>query len=133
MIALDLSIDGGLTWTPLDQQVGATFDWSPRTVNLAAYRGVVVTLRFRLDTLGTLAEGETTVGWWIDDLSVQDAPIVPPTPTPFPTEAPTEPPLPTVTPVPTETPVPTVVPTATPIPTATPMPTECDTNGGTVR
>jgi len=103
---------------PLDQQVGATFDWSPRTVNLATYRGVVVALRFRLDTLGTLAEGETTVGWWIDDLSVQDAPIVPPTPTPFPTEAPTATPIPTE--IPTETPVPAVAPTETPVPTIAP-------------
>ncbi len=129
LVAVDLSVDGGLTWISVDQQAGATFDWSPRTVNLAAYRGVVVTLRFRLDTLGTLAEGETTVGWWIDDLTVQEVPVVPPTPTPLPTEAPTETPLPTATPIPTElpteTPVPTVVPTDTPIPTA--MPTELAT------
>ncbi len=121
---LDLSIDGGLTWMPLDQQSGATFDWSPRTVSLAAYRGVVVTLRFRLDTLGTLAEGETSVGWWIDDLTVQDIPVVPPTPTPLPTEAPTETPLPTVAPTPTELPtetsVPTVAPTDTLVPTTEP-------------
>src|SRR5512139_2854687 len=97
-MTLDLSIDGGLTWMPLDQQSGATFDWSPRTVNLAAYRGMVVTLRFRLDTLGTLAEGETSVGWWVDDLTVQDVPAALPTPTPLPTEAPTETPTPTAEP-----------------------------------
>ncbi len=130
-MTLDLSIDGGMSWTPLDQQSGATFDWSPRTVSLAAYRGSVVTLRFRLDTLGALAEGETTVGWWIDDLTVQEVPIVPPTPTLLPTDAPTEPPLPTeiptdtpvlptTTPTLTETPVPTQEPTQTPVPTGVP-------------
>jgi hypothetical protein len=145
-VAVDLSLDGGLSWLPLDQQVGAAFDWTLRTVDLKTYRGQMVQLRFRLDTLGTVPEGAPTVGWWIDDLAVVDMPVVPPVPptvTPIPTEVPTLTPVPTeipadtlvpptVTPVPTEvptvTPVPTEIPTDTPVPpTVTPIPTEVPT------
>jgi hypothetical protein len=125
-IALDVSVDGGQSWTPIDQQSGAAFDWSPRTVSLAAVRGQIVRLRFRLVALGAVPEGEATVGWWIDDLTVQEVTVIPPTATPLPTDAPTETPvpteIPTETPVPTETPLPTATPTE--VPTATPLPIE---------
>ncbi len=123
-IALDLSIDGGLTWIPVDQQTGVTFDWSPRTLSLAAYRGVLITLRFRLDTPGVVPEAVFGMGWWIDDLTVQEVPVVLPTATPLPTEPPTATPLPTATPIPTQpptaTPVPTLAPTEPPAPTIEP-------------
>jgi CSLREA domain-containing protein len=136
-MAVDLSLDGGLTWFPVDQQVGTSFDWTSRTVSLGMYRGAVVALRFRLGTPGGLPENVASAGWWIDELVVQDPPVVPPTPiptelptiTPLPTATPTE--LPTATPLPTETPLPTATPTETPTiipsPTETPMPTEVPT------
>jgi hypothetical protein len=151
-MAVDLSLDGGVSWLPLDQQVGGSFDWSPRTVDLASYRGYVIRLRFRLDTLQPVPEGTTSLGWWIDELAVVERPVLPPTPTPTVIPADTLPPeeesptatsapidtptpagelpttatapteLPTVTPAPSETPLPTAMPTD--IPTATPVPTE---------
>jgi hypothetical protein len=129
-IALDVSVDGGQSWLPVDQQPGTSFDWLPRTVSLAAYRGQIVRLRFRLDTLGAVPDGEPSVGWWIDDLTVQDVTVMPPTATPLPTEVPTETPLPTATPteVPTATPLPTMTPTDTPLPTDTPVPTMTPTD-----
>jgi hypothetical protein len=124
-IALDLSVDGGLSWTAVDQQSGASIEWSPRTVSLAAVRGQIVRLRFRLDTLGTIAEGEITAGWWIDDLTVQEVTVIPPTDTLAPTEEATATSLPTATPteIPTAIPLPTDTPTPIPLPTDTPVPT----------
>jgi M6 family metalloprotease-like protein len=145
-MAVDLSLDGGASWLPLDQQVGGTFDWSPRAVDLAPYRGYVVRLRFRLDTLQPVPEGVTTLGWWIDELAVVEAPVVPPTPTVISTgtlppaeESPTTTSTPTDTPVPTDTPTPagelatvttapTELPTVTPAPTETPLPTATPTD-----
>jgi hypothetical protein len=126
-IAIDVSLDGGLSWQSLDQQVGAAFDWTQRTVSLNNYRGQIIQLRFRLDPLGEVPVGLTTVGWWIDDLTVLDVPIVPPTETLVPTQEPTSTPTETPIPTATETPVPpteTLVPTSTPteLPTATPEP-----------
>jgi hypothetical protein len=127
-VALEVSVDGGLSWQTLDQQAGATVEWSPRTLSLAAYRGSVVALRFRLDTLGVVPEGLSSTGWWIDELAVVDVPLVPPPPEPSlpPADPPTATPLPTV--VPASTPEPTSVPTDVPadvpteVPPATPEP-----------
>jgi hypothetical protein len=121
LAAVDVSTDGGQTWQPLDQQRGHLAEWSERAVDLSAYHGQIVRLRFRLDTPGTVPKGETTVGWWIDDLTVQDVTVIPPTATPIPTEEATMTPLPTE--VPTETPVPTAAPTETPVPTQEPTAT----------
>ena len=127
---VDISPDGGQTWQPLDQQPGHTAEWGERLIDLSAYRGQVIRLRFRLDTLGLVPDGENTVGWWIDELVAQDVTIGLPTTTPVPTAVPTEMPppteLPTETLIPTATPMPTEVPTTTPVPTYTPtaLPTD---------
>jgi hypothetical protein len=133
LFALDVSLDGGLTWQALDQQAGQVTDWTSRTLNLTAYRGQVIALRFRLDTLNVLPEGAVTMGVWIDELLIQEA-VPTPTSTENPTGVPTAIP-PTVTDIPTETPIPTDVPSNTPvptdtptdIPTATPFPTDTPT------
>jgi V8-like Glu-specific endopeptidase len=72
LAAVDVSTDGGQTWQPLDQQLGHPAEWSERTVDLSAYRGQVIRLRFRLDARGRVPQGEQTVGWWVDTISVQD-------------------------------------------------------------
>ena len=117
LAAVDLSLDGGQTWQPLDTQPGSQTEWSQRIIDLTPYRGQIVRLRFRLETPGSVPEGAITGGWWIDELIVQEALVIPPTPeptlTPLPTDTPTEPP--TTTPEPMETP--TDIPTATAIPT----------------
>jgi len=103
VIGVDVSTDGGINWMPLDAQIGTVSDWAARTVDLSAYQGQVIRLRFRL---GVVATHETTVGWWVDELVVQD--IMPATATPIPTGTPTDVPIwLTETPPVTETPQPT--------------------------
>jgi M6 family metalloprotease-like protein len=129
LVAVDISADGGQTWQPVYQQVGQMADWKQRAVDLSAYRGLVVQIRFRLDTRGHVPGGQSTRGWWVDELIIQEALATPPTPKPTqppvptaePTE-PTEPPAPTVEP--TELPIPTVAPTAEPTEPPTPEPTQ---------
>ncbi len=128
-IAVDASRDGGITWQTLTEQAGANWDWAQLTLDLAAYRGAPVMLRFRLVT-GAASFATVSTGYWIDDVVVQDTVTTPPTPTqpasatPLPTVtmAPTETATPTMPPTPTATPLPTLTPswTATPPPTLTP-------------
>lgn len=142
--ALEISIDGGLSWTVLDQQVGLAQDWTQRVLDLTPFQNQIIRLRFRLDTTTALPEGATTGGYWIDDLIIQVIQPVTSTPTatvsptmvvtetPLPTatftQTPTETPLPTLTetPLPTAVPseTPTLVPTETLLPTSTPLPVE---------
>jgi hypothetical protein len=72
LAAVDVSTDGGHTWQPLDQQLGHPAEWSERSVDLSPYRGQVIRLRFRLDARGRVPQGEQTVGWWIDNVSVTE-------------------------------------------------------------
>lgn len=121
LFAVDLSLDGGLTWQPVDQQSGLTTDWTQRTLDLTAYRGLVISLRFRLHTLQAVPDGSTTTGIWLDELVIQDT-LLTPTPTDGPPIEPSATDVPTNTPVqPTETP--TATPTLTPVPTDIPLPT----------
>jgi hypothetical protein len=118
LVAVDVSADGGQTWQPVYQQVGQMADWHQRAVDLSAYRGLVVQIRFRLDARGHVPGGQSTRGWWVDELTIQEAPVTPPTPKPtqpsVPTVEPTEPPVP---------PAPTVEPTEPPVPIIVPIPT----------
>jgi hypothetical protein len=131
VVTVEISPDGGLSWLPVDQQAGVTAEWTPRAVDLTPYRGRVVGLRFTLTVPGALPEGATSMGYWLDELAILDAPPAPtatPLPMDTPTDLPTETPLPTATPTepPTVTPLPTVTPTGittvTPLPTGTPTP-----------
>lgn len=121
ILLVEISTDGGGSWAALSQQIGGTSDWILFTLDLAPYRGAVIRIRFQLNTMASLPVGESSVGVWIDELVIEEAPpaltsapteTLPPTlaptdiPTPAPTESPTAPP--TVTPeaaiLPTETP-----------------------------
>jgi hypothetical protein len=121
-LTVEVSVDGGITWQPVDQQAGFMADWSQHVVDLFPYRGFVIGLRFTFTASGTVSNGGPTVGYWLDELTIQDAPLVP-TITPIPTD------LPTVTPLPTETP--TEIPTAAPLPTEVPtdIPQESGNSG----
>ena len=131
-VAVDVSLDGGMSWMALDQQVGLSTEWTQRLLDLAAYRGQVIRLRFRLDTLGELPEGATTVGVWIDELLIQDVPPTPTwTPQPTTTPWPTATDVPSATPTPTETYTPSPMPSLTPTPTATPTPSATPTSTST--
>ncbi|MDP6512234.1 MAG: immune inhibitor A, partial [SAR202 cluster bacterium] len=64
---VEVSADGGKTWTKLVTITG-TEDWNQESVNLNAYRGAVIGLRFRL-----LADAsEVSDGWYIDDVRIAD-------------------------------------------------------------
>jgi Leucine-rich repeat (LRR) protein len=130
LFTVEVSTDGGLTWQAVDLQSGLTIDWTQRPLNLSAYRGEIISLRFRLDTLNALPGGAMTMGVWIDELVIQEtqlAPTLVPTDVPTATDLPTDTPVPP-TDIPTSTPGPTDVPTSTPVPTAlpteTPIPTD---------
>jgi len=112
---VEASVDGGLTWLTLTDEIGAVSDWAQRSLDLSAISGQLVILRFRLDTTGEIPAGTTSVGLWLDDVTVNHA-VETPTP---PAETPViEPP----TEVPTEivaTEAPTEIPTGTPVETPT--------------
>ncbi len=108
---VEASVDGGLTWLPLADEVGAVSDWTQRSLDLSAVSGQLVALRFRLDTTGDVPAGTTSAGLWLDDVAVN---LVIETPTP-PAEPPViEPPTEVPTEVPTETPTEIVPPVEPP-------------------
>jgi len=99
LVAVEISLDGGSSWLTLDQQIGLVTDWAQRTLDLSPYQGQIVGLRFRLDTTGLLPNGAMTLGYWIDDLTVETAPaLYTPVPTQPATQEPTLTPPPTVRP-----------------------------------
>ena len=147
LLSLEVSVDGGLSWLPIDIQPGWKGAWMQRTVDLTGFRGTVIGLRFVL-TSGPSNQGNanrpSTLA--IDELGVQE--VIAPTAMPLPTTAPTtipttapalvpevvapdpatptpEPPLP-----PTDMPAqePTLAPTEAPA--QEPAPTEQVTEGG---
>jgi hypothetical protein len=88
-LAVEVSVDGGLSWAVVDQQTGLTSeDWQTREVDLSAFAGQLITLRFRLDATQPLPDGVTSIGAWIDTLTLQEVPptltpeIIPPTAVP---------------------------------------------------
>ncbi|NDJ75101.1 MAG: hypothetical protein GYB65_02490 [Chloroflexi bacterium] len=71
LIALDISLDGGMTWLAVDQQIGLESpDWDTRTIDLTDFRGQVISLRFRVATgIETTLPPES--GYRIDSLTIQ--------------------------------------------------------------
>jgi hypothetical protein len=93
LLAVEISIDNGLSWVAVEQQFGAVADWTEHRLDLTVYHGQTIRLRFRVDTTGIVPQGMLSIGLWIDNLTVQDAPAIP-TATPFvPTMAPTTDPM----------------------------------------
>ena len=70
---LEASTDGGATWVPLYDQVGANEQettFTPRQVSLAAFAGQPTQLRFRLAYLGgTVFTCCDPIGWYVDDVT----------------------------------------------------------------
>ncbi|MBN1678967.1 MAG: hypothetical protein JW966_01660 [Anaerolineae bacterium] len=72
LIAVEISLDSGNTWLLVDQQSGIQPYWDQHTVDLSAYQGQIVRLRFRVET-GTAAEPVGAgQGYWIDDLLIEN-------------------------------------------------------------
>jgi hypothetical protein len=97
LIGVDISLDGGMSWFLVDQQPGIYSDWDLHTVDLSAYRGQIIRLRFRLTTgiyyednqaasdAGGTSSTAIPDGLWIDNVTIQyfTKPVVgrPPQPT----------------------------------------------------
>lgn len=93
LIAVDITFDGGETWVMVDHQIGIDAGWEQRMVDLTLYRGQVLRLRFRVSTgvrlepdpaavetpLPPDAEPEAIIpeGYWIDNVSIQYAELIP--------------------------------------------------------
>lgn len=127
-VAVDISLDGGLSWLALEDSAGTVSDWTPYTVDLSAYAGQLIALRFRLDTTGELPVGTASIGLWLDDVAVNVEIPAPPTESPAePTDTPTGEPQPT-DPAETDAPEPTDEPEVTATPTVEPtLPVETPT------
>ncbi|MBK8033551.1 MAG: DNRLRE domain-containing protein [Chloroflexi bacterium] len=136
-VAVDLLPEGQVTWQTVFEMAGTLSDWTEYELDLSAYVGQRVWLRFRVDTSAILPENDTSTYFSLDALEISAVttptltieptatPSATPTPeaiSPPPTAVPTEvSPTATSTPTPTPTAVPTeVTPTATPSPTPTP-------------
>ncbi|MDH3285955.1 MAG: immune inhibitor A, partial [Acidobacteriota bacterium] len=84
---VDISVDGGATWAPLDLTPGTTFwntfidclpfeqngyagyhpDWTQYSASLAQYQGKKIVIRFHY---GTLDPADLREGWSIDDIRI---------------------------------------------------------------
>ena len=71
-IAVDILPEGSSSWVTLDEQVGLNTDWSQRSLDLSAYRDQVVRIRFRLTTGGELTGSQPSLGFWLDNLSIEN-------------------------------------------------------------
>ncbi len=67
---VEVSTDGGDTWTTIATFTG-TGDWTYERIDLNAYRGAVIGLRFRV-----LADGQNPAdGWYLDDIRIDNGPL----------------------------------------------------------
>lgn len=94
---IEVKETGAIGWL-LAQQLSADTmrQWNLYTVNLNAYIGKTIQVRFRFDSMDSYANAYK--GWYVDAITIEAAT---PTPTPTPTSTPT----PTPTPSPTPTPI----------------------------
>lgn len=66
---VDVSTDGGSNWTPLRSGIsGSSSGWQLTSIDLSAYNGQTIMLRFHFDTTDSIAN--STAGWFIDDVSI---------------------------------------------------------------
>ena len=130
VFTIEVSLDGGVSWSQVEQQTGLAQDWVQRSVDLSAYRGHLVYLRFVLYTQAAPLSDPAADGVWVDELVIMDAPLTPTvepaTPTPT-TEPATLPPSEEPPSEPVKEPEPTPTPDVTPEPTKDPGETPDET------
>lgn len=63
---LEISTDGGTSWTRLASYTGSSSGWQQPLVDLSAYAGQTVLLQFRLETDSSVVQA----GWYVDDVIV---------------------------------------------------------------
>jgi hypothetical protein len=78
LVSVDVSVDGGQSWTLIDLGSHVTADWTQVDLDLTPFVGQIVSLRFRLDATQPLPDGGVSVGYWLDALTLQE---IQPTPT----------------------------------------------------
>ncbi len=64
---------GPTAWTGLFQEIDNTATWHPVSVNLAAYAGQTVAIRFWFDTVDSVANAYE--GWYVDDIVLGSTPL----------------------------------------------------------
>jgi uncharacterized protein (DUF1810 family) len=77
LISVDISTDGGQSWTLIDLSSRLTAEWTLVDLGLTPFVGQVVLLRFHLDATPPLPEGGASVGLWLDAVTVQEVPPAP--------------------------------------------------------
>jgi len=71
-IYTEISTDEGFTWQPpVRQATGTDNTWRERHIDLTAYAGQRINIRFRLDGRGG-SSSTTGDGWYIDDIRVAE-------------------------------------------------------------
>lgn len=70
MVMVEVLPEDETDWVVIDRQTSLPTDWTPRKVDLSAYRGQTVQLRVRVVAGGELSVGDRTLGLWLDDLSI---------------------------------------------------------------
>ncbi|MDQ7024757.1 MAG: hypothetical protein Q9P44_04280, partial [Anaerolineae bacterium] len=69
-LVLEILTERATTWAILDQQSNFSSDWTLREIDLSAYRGQIIRLRWRLMTVGDVPVGQNSIDYAIDDLQV---------------------------------------------------------------
>ncbi len=67
---VQISTDGGSTWTTLHQEDGTQQTWNARSLDLSAYAGQTVELRFHFNSVDGIAN--TGEGWYVDNVHVKE-------------------------------------------------------------
>ena len=65
---VEITADGGATWTEVWREDGPQSVWSSRSVDISGYAGSMVNVRFHFDSVdGVANNGE---GWYVDDVRI---------------------------------------------------------------
>ncbi|MCD6417956.1 choice-of-anchor J domain-containing protein [bacterium] len=64
---LDISTDGGMSWTNLVSYTGYDMTWRNETIDLSAYAGDTIIIRWYLDSDGSVNYS----GWYLDDVVLE--------------------------------------------------------------
>ncbi len=66
---VDVSTDGGTSYTPVYYITGTSGQWRHARIDLTSYRGQILTLRFRLKTDASTQDD----GWHVDDIALAES------------------------------------------------------------
>lgn len=75
--AVEISADGGASWTQLVGSLGPAASFINQAVDISAYAGSNILLRFNFDTLDGISNDYE--GWYVDDVIVTDSLVISPT------------------------------------------------------